>query len=828
MAVKKKTRSRWWSRLHFLVRFAGLTGLLCVGVGVALAYLEDILPNVLPGGAWDNVATWDFRSPWEFIRDTVLGEAAVQPILRVAVGLLAGGVVAALFALLIEVLVVLGMVAGRRSAFGFNATLQTALAVALLVGINVYSFRHYLRLDWTRNQQFTLPPDIQTDLSQLSREEGKKTTIVVYQRHKTFGQLSDKPDAFDYAAERKVVEKVKDLVEQFREFGPQFRVEVLDVEEEGFDRKLQALTADNKALKEAIDSAPENSIFFQAGDKVQRLSFNDFYQLDKTASRKEDNLVLLYQGVEPFARKVLNIDEKRPKVALATIHEVLTTQGPEDYGMPGLKKALTERGFEVRDIILKKWSEVAPPEPAVYTYDESKFERLEEQLTELNADVKNLEKDVQSLTETQKLWQTASLEDLTKKYAKELGGRKVNEAFRQRQLAVWEQNAAILKVLLAQSREERDATAKEKAGLSTENTAEQRRMTDVKAKLERTLADCDLLIIPRMTIRNLSFDDRISPRFYRLDDTQVAAIKDFLKAGKPVLACFGPTNEHPADQMRMPPTMPGGKDELEEALSQLGIKFGNQTILFNVESKSLAERRTGLLVSGANVEVPPVEFEGKAETPGLLAPTETAERSPNPIRASMRIAERSLGKSLDLRVRYPRPIYYEPRGGKTPAFEPEFILTSAACWNEDQPFPTRERTPRFEPPKPDDPNKGKVAEKRRGPFPIGVAVETTLPEDWYGSSNVKPATVRVAAIGNGGLFTGKDLSPAKEQLLLNTCNWLLGRDDLLTQENNPPWRYPRVTLSPRAQNLWHWGAWVGLPGLFAYLGLVVVMVRRLR
>jgi hypothetical protein len=380
-------------------------------------------------------------------------------------------------------------------------------------------------------------------------------------------------------------------------------------------------------------------------------------------------------------------------------------------------------------------------------------------------------------------------------------------------------------------REERDAAAKEKAELNIENTAEQRRMTDVKAKLDRTLADCDLLIIPRMTIRNLSFDDRISPRFYRLDDTQVAAIKDFLKAGKPVLACFGPTNEHPSDQMRMPASMPGGKDELEEVLSQLGIKFGNQTILYNVESKSFAERRSGLLVSGANVEVPPVEFEGKAETPGPLGKAETAERSPNPIRASMRIAEHSLGKSLDLRVRYPRPIYYEPpknEKGKPLTFEPDFMLSSAASWNDDNPFPSRERTPRFEPPKPDDSTKGTTDEKRRGPFPIGVAVETTIPDTWYGSPNAQPATVRVAAIGNGGLFTGKDLSPAKEQLLLNTCNWLLGRDDLLTKEDNPAWRYPRVTLDPRARTLWHWGAWVGLPALFAYFGLVVVMVRRLR
>ena len=37
MAVTKKASGRWWSRLHFLVRFAGLTGLLALGAGLGLA-----------------------------------------------------------------------------------------------------------------------------------------------------------------------------------------------------------------------------------------------------------------------------------------------------------------------------------------------------------------------------------------------------------------------------------------------------------------------------------------------------------------------------------------------------------------------------------------------------------------------------------------------------------------------------------------------------------------------------------------------------------------------------------------------------------------------
>ena len=74
---------------------------------------------------------------------------------------------------------------------------------------------------------------------------------------------------------------------------------------------------------------------------------------------------------------------------------------------------------------------------------------------------------------------------------------------------------------------------------------------------------------------------------------------------------------------------------------------------------------------------------------------------------------------------------------------------------------------------------------------------------------------------------GPSLSPAKEKLFLDVCNWLLGRDDLLTRDNQV-WQYPRVALGTNEQALWLWGTRLGLPVLFVYLGLVVLLVRRRR
>jgi hypothetical protein len=80
-----------------------------------------------------------------------------------------------------------------------------------------------------------------------------------------------------------------------------------------------------------------------------------------------------------------------------------------------------------------------------------------------------------------------------------------------------------------------------------------------------------------------------------------------------------------------------------------------------------------------------------------------------------------------------------------------------------------------------------------------------------------------------GGASGDGLTPVKERLFLQTANWLLGRDDYLPRADHP-WSYPRVDLAPgsRDEQLWLWGTRLGLPVLFAYLGLVVLLVRRLR
>ena len=107
-----------------------------------------------------------------------------------------------------------------------------------------------------------------------------------------------------------------------------------------------------------------------------------------------------------------------------------------------------------------------------------------------------------------------------------------------------------------------------------------------------------------------------------------------------------------------------------------------------------------------------------------------------------------------------------------------------------------------------------------------------MPSEWYSAEQKRATPVRVVAIGHGGLFADETWSTAREKVLLDTCNWLLGRDDLLSRDDraqNPEteWRYPRLNLEAQDRALWQWGLGLGLPVLCLYLGVLVLLMRRM-
>jgi hypothetical protein len=876
----------WAARLRVLLRILGVTALFAALAGLfillALGY-EFVIGNL---------RTAMFEA---------VGAAYVAWIL------LAVGTAVTVLWLLIELISHLTG-SGQRSATSANAAAQVLLAIAVVVGINVFAFSNFKRWDMTREEQFTLPTKVADEMSKLKGN----TSIIVLQRHKTFGQLSDRRDiddfAYDAAAERKVVDKVHDLVDEFRLLGPQFRVATLDFGSPEYDTQLEEETAHRPGLREAIAAAPENSIFFYPDDRVEtisvdesrrrsvnrrmhtqpdpkdaskvfayegnipRLSFNEFYQLDKSASKAANpgadgkprgNLVLRPQGVEAFARRILAIQEKRPKVGLMIIHEALSTNvsegWQEQYTSHGLRKTLEDHGFEVVDILVKKWPPREDPSPDAKNLEETRFEQYEAELESIEDDLRSLREEKEQATAFYKLFKESSLEDLNKKFRSRLR-RDIDEEFRERQLRAVDDAMKRVDERRAELEKDRVETdAKVQALIKNERAFEDKRVSDVKVKLNRLAADCDLLIIPRHTLINNTSRQYIDPPLYKLSAPQVEVIKDFMKSGKPVLACLGPNSE-PNQSLGFEPL-----DDFEKLLAERGIELGRQTVLFDAETKGFASRQAGNLLGGAPTEIPPVTF-----------PEPPAGKKANPIASAMRATSNSADQQLELRLRHPRPVYLTPGVGERAPFASDFMATTAASWNEEQPFPTMRQVgprelmvspPRYDATPFDDPKKNTRDEERRGPFPVAVAIESTLPVEWFDSGftdyrkaaavaapldgglmavcltarsaldtdketkGLIPQTLRpvcrLVVIGQGGLFSGKQLDPAHEQLLLHTTNWLLKRDDRLPR-TDAEWSYPRVQYDERTGFLWKYGPFLGLPAFFLYLGLIVWIVRRVR
>ncbi|MGL6096663.1 MAG: hypothetical protein ACRC7O_12815 [Fimbriiglobus sp.] len=925
-----RQRTTLGNRFRFLLRVVGLTaGMLVVPVSAALFFAD--LPPVAGLAAADATDIGQKALAGEY------GTTAAAAGVALAAGLIALGVWA-----VVEIVSGLFLVTGQKTAAGTQNAVQVGLAVALLVVVNAIAFTDYRKWDVTRTQEFTLAPEQTEQLGKLRTDA--PTTIVVLQLHKTAGTLSDKPDAYDYAAERKTVEKVRDLVDQLREFGPRFNVVVLDIEDESFERRLRDVTKRRPGLLAAVREAPENSIFFYADGKVRkepravadklaggsaspavapdpddggaalvypaavtRMSFTEFFQLDKTASREataaeregvaavlggvsfapgvsgKGNLVLIPQGREAFLARVLALEERRPRVGLAVIHPYLTSrEDVDEYSASGMRKSLEANGFDVVDVILKRWTRGGPPSPAAYTYEESELERIENRynlFATLTADRElaiaiftaakkdaetNLAAAEKATTDADRI---AAIAVAAKPLQRFVRGR--IQTTTQIRTVLGSLNATVddLRADLADlSKQLAEVGPKYRDLTRDERATENRRVTDIRAKLKQYVDDCDVLIVPRLTTLDVAKGEIITPSLFNVSKDQAAVVREFIAAGKPVLFALGPTNIGRA------PAGGDGPDEVETLLTRLGVELGRQTILTNPEAQAMAERRDEAL--GSNVDVPPLSFDVPAG--------DTSKTRENPVAAAFRTTSRAVDRKLDVKRSGYRPVYVAPGFGDRQPFPPDVMFTVRESWNEEKPLPDDDTPPRFDAAKPDDPKKGTRDEERRGPFSVGVTLEVPVPVEWLdardlpagsvtsaaavgvaGASRVAttfgdeekiaavlPAfdgglsaalltvaadkmarpTVRLAVYGHGGLFTGRKLDPANETLLLHTLNWQLHRDDRLPHDADDAgkWRYPRAALTDREFFLWRWGTFAGLPLACGFLGLVVLMARKVR
>jgi hypothetical protein len=858
-----RQRTTFGNLFRFAIRALGLTGLVAAAVGGVLLATET--PNLGPVDSFGD----GVRAVADRVQTAIAGghgDAA-----KIASWIVGIGGIAVLLWGAVELLGALTLVTGRRTAVGANGTLQTGLAFALVFIVNYWSFSHYKRYDCTRDKLFTLPTDVRDELKKITRP----TDVIVLKQRKADTATSSTDDSLVSAADRKVTEKVRDLVDLFREIGPQFRVTVLDTTDEGYLDQLDAVAKDSPNLRAALESAPENSIFFHADGKVQRLSFAEFYLLDKTASQevvqrvdgstqsKNQNLVLIPQGIRPFADRVFKLGEKKPKVGLLIIHPFFASQAGGDeeadrYTSGGLRRMLERNGFEIVDVFTRRGLGRGAGTAAGDTFAESELTALENTFAALSARQPRLELSLMALQKTKDTVDKEPLSQITRK----LEFLKFNKEFETEQdrkdaSEFLGENIKATQDRLKSNQEELDKVRpKYLEAMKNERAVEARRTTDVKLKLARAVADCDVLIVPRQTTPNLVTGDFLPPAIYSLTEDQADVVKDFLKAGKPVLGLFGAVN--PSDS-RPIPGFP--EDALEGVFKRLGFEFSNLTVMYDAETRAMVEQSGETLRAGGTVTVPPLSFELTVK-----------DKAANPIAEAMKVSGRTSETQSQLKRNWFRPIYLNSQVAAKQKFVATIAESGREAWGEEKPVPEGDYVPEFSPPKPDDPKRGTRDEERKGPFPVGAAIERTVPAEWFLSkesaqkvteqaaatvggaigswgglsplvvepelySNLlkpedrpKTPSVRVAVYGHGGLIAGRALDPAHEKLIVHTLNWQLKRDDRLPKDlpAEAKWQYPRVKLDEKQSLYWRLGTAVGLPMLCAYLGVLMLMLRKVR
>jgi hypothetical protein len=751
---------------------------------------------------------------------------------------------------LVELVSGLFLVAGRKSAAGLGNTVQVVLAIAVLVVVNAVAYQWYWREDCTRDKRFTLDKELIESLKQL--DLNTPTTIVVLQMGKTSAlDQATKPDALTTAAQTKITEKVLDLIDELRqnrEVGSRFDVHVLNSSEEGFAEQLKKIAPDQGELKNplrtAVEGANENSIFFAANNRVRRMPFSQFYLLDKVSSTDQANLVLHPQGKDRFVRALVGLETRKPKVALAVIHPLLSSRNEaDDYTALGLRKTLEEAGFEVGDVILKKWSgpqSPGGPPPAAFSFEETEFSKVEGQFNMYSMLAMNREQAVAIMKSERDRLAKAPLETVNKELGRALGRPVKTEADRAELLKeVLDYSIEVRANELNQYRAARDKAKPDyERLLANDRMLEARRNANVKQKFAAAVADADMLIIPRHTVMDVVRGGAIPPALYKLSTEQVEVAREFIAAGKPVLFGFGPTN---VENRRGP--QDDTPDEMEQLLARFGIELGTQTVLSDKDAQQMGERRGD-----------EDQLQGDPEVSELFIPA----GSNNPIAQGYTQWVRSLGNTVSLRKGGSRPIQLA-KWVKQPT-STTVLETGTDTWNEAKPFADQNTIPTFDPPKPSDPKRGTREEERRGPFTVGVAIEARVPSEWKDVKNAGPLasaiiggagmtgpglpmslslaaltpeddkakTVRLAVFGHGGLFVGNKLKPAQEALLLSTVNWQLKRDDALPKADAGEWTYPRAALNPQQKSYWGLVAFPGLPLLMAVLGLLMWMIRRPR
>src|SRR5262249_33216598 len=157
--------------------------------------------------------------------------------------------------------------------------------------------------------------------------------------------------------------------------------------------------------------------------------------------------------------------------------------------------------------------------PAAYNLAETQFERRQAELEGIDEDLRSIREERDQVTGLLKLFRESTVDELKKKFPQYR--RRIDEDLRARQIRAFEEGLKRMDERTAELEKDRAETeARLQALMKNERAFEDRRVTDVKAKLSQIASTCDLLIIPRHTLINTTEEQFITPSLFRLSPAQ--------------------------------------------------------------------------------------------------------------------------------------------------------------------------------------------------------------------------------------------------------------------------------------------------------------------
>ena len=203
-----------------------------------------------------------------------------------------------------------------------NFSITVLLTAAIIIMINYLAYRHYIRLDWTKTNIFSLSEYTEKILDKLQ----KKLSVSVF--------IPSNAELYD---------NIQELMNSYANYNKNIVVEYIDP----IKNQLRA----NELAKKYNLTSPD-LIIFEFDDQIKYVSYNDMVEYEYIYGKTPK--ISSFKGEEKFTSIILSLIEKEQKTIYFTEgHNERKLESSETYdGFEILKNEILEKGnFKVKTLL---------------------------------------------------------------------------------------------------------------------------------------------------------------------------------------------------------------------------------------------------------------------------------------------------------------------------------------------------------------------------------------------------------------------------------------------------------------------------------------------